>query len=415
MEVIFEVVCGLDVHSRGVQACVRRLRAGRVEQEVRSFATMTRDILALSDWLEAQKVTHVAMESTGVYWKPIYNILEGRFEVLLVNARHVKNVPGRKTDVKDCQWLAQLLQYGLLKASFVPEREQRELRDLTRHRAQLVAQRAAVANRIHKTLEDANVKLGVVASDIFGASGRDMLAALVEGRMTAEEMAGLARGRLKVKVGELRIALEGHVRPHHRFVLGELLSQLDDLEERIERFSLRIEEVSGPFAKAIEALTEVPGFDRRTAENVIAETGIDMSHFPTDRHFCSWGGICPGNNESGGKRKSGRTNKGSRWLKAALVQAAWAASRTKDTYFRGQYRRLSGRRGKKRALVAVAHTLMTVVYHILGTGATYRELGADYFDKLDSKRIVKNHVKRLERLGYTVTLALRDEAEGAAA
>jgi len=410
MEAIYESVCGLDVHSGSVQACVRRLKEGRIRQEVRAFGTMTRDLLALADWLAAGEVTHVAMESTGVYWKPIYNLLEGRFEILLVNAKHVKHVPGRKTDVKDCQWLAQLLQCGLLRGSFVPDRPQREMRDLTRHRSQLVHQAAAVANRIHKILEDANIKLGVVASDILGVSGRAMLRALIEGRQTPQQMADLARRQLRGKIPQLRLALEGHVTEHHRFVLAELMDQLEDLERRIERFTRRIEEISGPFASAIRAVTELPGFDERSAQNVVAEIGTDMTQFPTDAHIASWAGVCPGSNESAGKRKSGRTTKGNRWLRAALSQAAWAASRTKQSYFRAQYRRLVGRRGKKRAIVAVGHSLLVVIYHVLLTGRPYQDLGVDYFDKLDAARIVRSHVRRLESLGYKVTLAAPEKA-----
>jgi transposase len=326
MESIYDCVCGLDVHSGSVQACVRRLKAGRIEQEVRSFGTMTRDILALADWLTVEGVTHVAMESTGVYWKPIHNILEGRFELLLVNAQHIKHVPGRKTDVKDCQWLAQLLQCGLLKGSFVPDRPQREMRDLMRHRSQLVGQHSAVANRIQKTLEDANIKLGLVASDVLGVSGRAMLRAMIKGEQSPERIADLARQKLRAKIPELRVALQGHVTAHHRFVLGELLDQLEDIERRIERFTQRIQEISGPFAVAIEVIAELPGFDQKSAQNVVAEIGTDMSHFPSDDHLASWAGICPGSNESGGKRKSGKTTKGSRWLRVALVQGAWAAS-----------------------------------------------------------------------------------------
>jgi transposase len=411
MEAIYECVGGLDVHSGSIQACVRRVRQdGRIAQEVRSFDTMTRDILALADWLAAEGVTHVTMESTGVYWKPIYNLLEGRFEILLVNAKHVKHVPGRKTDVKDCQWLAQLLQCGLLRGSFVPARPQRELRDLTRHRAQLVHQVAAVTNRLHKTLEDANVKLGLVASDIRGASGRDMLRALIAGQQTPEQMAELARGRLREKRPALRLALQGHVTAHHRFVLAELLDQLDDLERRIERFTRRIEETGGPFAAAIQRLAALPGFDQRSAQNVVAEIGTDMTRFPTDAHLASWAGICPGSHESAGKRQSGKTTKGSRWLRAALVQAAWAATHTKHSYFGAQYRRLVGRRGKKRALVAVAHSLLVVIYHVLRTGRQYHDLGVDYFEKLDASRIIRSHVRRLENLGYMVTLAPLQEA-----
>ena len=410
MEASYESVCGLDVHSGSVQACVRRLKEGRIWQEVRAFGTMTRDILALADWLATGEVTHVAMESTGVYWKPIYNILEGRFEILLVNARHVKHVPGRKTDVKDCQWLAQLLQCGLLRGSFVPDRPQREMRDLTRHRSQLVHQAAAVANRIHKILEDANIKLGVVASDILGVSGRAMLRALIAGQQTPQQMADLARRQLRGKIPELRLALEGHVTEHHRFVLAELMDQLEDLERRIERFTRRIEEISGPFASAIRAVAEIPGFDERSAQNVVAEIGTDMTRFPTDAHIASWAGVCPGSNESAGKRKSGKTTKGNRWLRAALGQAAWAASRTKNSYFRSHFRRLVGRRGKKRAIVAVGHSLLVVIYHVLLTGRPYQDLGVDYFDKLDAARIVRSHVRRLESLGYKVTLAAPEKA-----
>ena len=411
MEAIYQCVCGLDVHSASVQACVRRLSAsGQVQQEVRSFGTMTRDILALADWLASEGVTHVAMESTGVFWKPIYNLLEGRFTLLLVNAKHVKHVPGHKTDVKDCQWLAQLLQCGLLRGSFVPDRPQRELRDLTRLRAQLVAQVGAVANRIHKTLEDTNIKLGLVASDILGVSGRAMIQALIDGGQTPAQMADLARQKMRAKIPQLREALHGNVTDHHRFVLAELMDQLRDLESRIERFSRRIEEISGPFAPAMRKVAELPGFDVRSAQVLISEIGNDMTRFPTEGHLSSWAGICPGNNESGGKRKSGRTNKGSRWLRSTLVQAAWAASHTKNSYFRAQYRRLAPRRGKKRALVAVAHSLLVVIYHVLLTGRPFEDLGVAYFDKLDSARIVKSHVRRLESLGYKVTLAVPQEA-----
>jgi transposase len=404
MEAIYDSVCGLDVHSASVQACVRwRSQDGRILQELRSFGTMTRDLLGLADWMKARGVTQVAMESTGVYWKPIYNILEGHFTVLLVNAQHVKHVPGRKTDVKDCQWLAQLLQCGLLNASFVPDRPQRDMRDLTRHRAQLVAQQVAVGNRIHKTLEDTNIKLGLVASDVLGASGRDMLRALIDGRQTPEQMAELARCRLRKKIPTLRIALQGHVTDHHRFVLAELMDQLQDLERRIERFSQRIEEISGPFKAAIQAVMTVPGFERRAAENLIAEIGIDMSRFPTAGHLASWAGICPGSHESAGKRKSGKTTRGSRWLKATLVQAGWAATHKKNSSYQAQYRRLAGRRGKKRALVAVGHSLLVTVYHMLSRGCAYKELGGDYLDKRQSDSAVKHHIRRLESLGYKVT------------
>jgi transposase len=411
MELIYTSCCGLDVHKKSIQACVRRIgKNGRIQQEVRPFGTMTQDILALAGWLSQEEVTHVAMESTGVYWKPIYNIVEGRFNILLVNARHVKNVPGRKTDVKDCQWLAQLLQCGLLKGSFIPDRAQRELRDLTRHRAKLVDQRASVVNRVHKVLEDANIKLGAVATDIMGKSGKDMIRALIEGRKDSAEMAELARRQLRGKIPQLRLALDGHVTDHHRFMLGELMDHLDYLDEQIDRFSQRIQEISRPFAEAIEELARLPGLEKRSAENVIAEIGCNMDQFPSVDHLSSWAGICPGSNESGGKRKSGKTTKGSKWLRATLAQAAWAASRKKNSYFHAQYRRLAGRRGKKRAVVAVAHSLLTVIYHVLKDHVEYKDLGRDYFDKLNSKRLVPYLVNRLKNMGYEVNLVPLESA-----
>jgi transposase len=405
MELIYTICCGLDVHKRSIQACLRRLGPdGRIHQEVRSFGTMTRDILEMADWLAAAGVTHVAMESTGVYWKPIYNLLEGRFTLLLVNARHVKHVPGRKTDVKDCQWLAQLLQCGLLKGSFIPPRPQRELRELTRHRTQLVAEKTRAANRIQKVLEDANIKLASVASDILGASGRDMLRALIAGEQDPVKLADLARRQLRSKIPQLALALEGQVTEHHCFVLGELLDHLGYLESQIERFTRRIEEVSHPFASAINLVTQVTGFDQRAAQNVVAEIGADMSPFPSEGHLASWSSVCPGSNESGGKRKSGKTTKGNCWLRSTLVQAAWAATRKKDSYFQAQYRRLAARRGKKRAILAVAHSLLVVIYHMLKTGSTYKNLGGDYFDKLNKNRLLPFLLKRIKDLGYQVTL-----------
>jgi transposase len=405
MEIIYPRCCGLDVHKRSVAACVRRLEAGgRLDQETRTFGTMTRDLLEMADWLAAAGVTHVAMEATGVYWKPIYNLLEDRFTLLLVNARHVKHVPGRKTDVKDCQWLAQLLQAGLLRPSFIPAQPQRQFRELTRHRSQLVAEKARVANRLQQVLEDANIKLASVATDILGASGRDMLRALIGGETDATKMADLARRQLRSKIPQLRPALEGRVTEHHRFLLGQLLAHVEHLEGQIEALSRRIEELSGPFAPAREAMVSLPGIEQRVAENVLAEIGADMSVFPSEHHLSSWAGVCPGNNESAGKRKSGKTTKGNRWLRTALVQAAWAASRKKDSYFQAQYRRLAPRRGKKRAILAVAHSLLTVIYHMLKNGSTYQELGGDYFDKLNKNRLLPYFVRRIKDLGFQVTL-----------
>jgi transposase len=405
MEIIYPRCCGLDVHKRSVAACVRRLEAdGRLDQETRTFGTMTRDLLEMADWLAAAGVTHVAMEATGVYWKPIYNLLEERFTLLLVNARHVKHVPGRKTDVKDCQWLAQLLQAGLLQPSFIPARPQRQFRELTRLRSQLVAEKARVANRLQQVLEDANIKLGTVATDILGASGRDMLRAMTAGEQDPEALADLARRQLRNKIPELRQALEGKVTDHHRFLVGQLLAQVEHLEGQIEALSRRIEEVSGPFAQSLAQVATLPGFDQRSAQNVVAEVGPDMQPFPTAAHLASWAGVCPGNNESAGKHKSGRTTPGNRWLRTALVQSAWAATRKKDSYFAAQYRRLAARRGKKRAIFAVAHSLLTVIYHMLTRGSSFNDLGGDYFDKLNAKRLLPHLVKRIRDLGYQVTL-----------
>ena len=382
MDMLYRCCCGLDVHKETVAACVRRVDAsGRVTQEVRTFGTTTGALLKLRDWLVSQGVEAAAMESTGVFWKPIWNILEGAVKVILVNARHIKNVPGRKTDVKDCQWIGQLLQHGLLRASFVPERPQRELRDLTRQRSQLVAEQSRVSNRIHKTLEDANIKLGAVATDILGVSGRAMIRALIGGQEDPNQLAELARRRLRNKLPELREALRGHVTDHHRFMLRQLMDHLDYLDRQIAAFEQRIEELMRPFQEAIKRLMTMPGVGLLTAQNVLAEIGTDMSRFPTDQHLASWAGMCPGNRESAGKRKSGHTNHGNRWLRTALVQAAWAASHSQRTYLAAQYRRLAGRRGKKRAIIAVGHTMLVMMYHMLREGVDYQELGPDYLDK----------------------------------
>jgi transposase len=411
VDTVYPRCAGIDVHKATVVVGLRRLDArGKLHKEVRTFATMTRDLLALADWLAGHGVTHVAMESTGVYWKPVYNLLEGRFAVILVNAEHIKRVPGRKTDVTDCEWLAQLLQHGLLKASFVPPAPVRELRDLTRQRSQLVAEKAAVANRIQKVLEDANVKLAAVATDVLGASGRDMLEAIIAGEADPRRLADLARKRLRAKLPELRLALHGRVTEHHRFLLRMHLDHVRHLEGLIERLGVRIEAAQPPVAEAVRRLTTIPGLDRRAAEVVVAEIGVDMGVFPTAGHLASWSGMCPGNNESAGKRRSGRTTKGSRWLRAALVQAAWAASHTKGTYLAAHYRRLARRRGRKRALVALGHTLLVVVYHVLRRGSTYAELGGDYLDRLEPGRLTRQLVRRLESLGHKVTLESQDAA-----
>jgi transposase len=405
VDTLYPCCAGLDVHKETVVACVRQIRGGQVHQEVRTFRTETSGLLALADWLTDAGVTHAAMESTGVYWKPVWNILEGVVELLLVNAEHSKQVPGRKTDVQDAAWIAQLLQHGLLKASFVPERPVRDLRDLTRQRVQLVRQKVQVANRIQKTLEDANIKLASVASDVLGVSGRDMLRALINGEGDPVVLAELARQRLRKKIPQLQEALLGEVTEHHRFLLKMLLEQVEFLEGQIARLGQRITEVlPPPFVEAIARLETIPGIDRRAAQNIVAEIGAEMKPFPSAGHLASWVGMCPGNHESAGKRRSGRTTKGNAWLRVTLVQCAWAASHTKGTYLSAQYKRLAARRGKKRALVAVGHTLLGIVYAVLKKKGTYQELGADYLDRQDKEGLARRLLKRLEKLGVKVTV-----------
>ena len=411
MDILYRCCAGLGVHKKTVVACVRAAAAaGPAREEIRTFGTMTCDLLALSDWLAEQGVEQVAMESTGVYWKPVFNILEGRFAVMLVNAQHIKQVPGRKTDVKDCAWIAQLLQHGLLRASFVPPPPIRELRDLTRQRSQLVAEKATAANRVQKVLEDANIKLASVATDVLGVSGRDMLEAIIAGEDDAEKLADKARKRLRNKIPALQTALRGRVTEHHRFQLRLLLDHVTHLEGLIGRLGARIEEVMAPFAEAAERLTTIPGVEQRAAETVIAEIGPNMEQFPTADHLASWAGMCPGNNESAGKRKSGKTTKGSRWLRQMLTQAAWAASHTKETYLSAQYRRLAARRGRKRALVALGHTLLVIMYHLLKNRTTYQELGGDFLERLEPERLTRQLVQRLEKLGHDVTLRPKEDA-----
>jgi transposase len=413
VEIIYQCVAGLDLHKETIVAAVRRIgAAGKLDADLRTFGTMTRDLLELSDWLAAHGVTHVAMEATGVLWKPVWNILDGSFELLLVNPRELKQVPGRKTDIKDAQWIAQLLQHGLLRSSFVPGRPQRELRDLTRHRAQLEGEHTRAANRIHKLLEDANIKLGTVASDILGVSGREILDALVAGEEDAAKLAQSARGRMKPKIQQLELALQGKFLPHHRFMLKQLLSHLDHLDQQIAQFNARIEELMIPFVdeELQEKLDAIPGVNVITIQNVTAEIGTQMNQFPSDAHLASWAGMCPGNEESAGKRKRSKTTKGDRWLRRALTQAAWAATRTHDSYLGSQYHRLAGRRGKKRALLAVGHTLLVIIYHIIKYRVDYQDLGPDYFLRLEPERQKRYLVKRLEQLGYEVQLAEKHAA-----
>jgi transposase len=376
MEILHRCCAGLDVHKKSVVACVRTIGPdGQVRSQVRTFATMTAELLSLADWLEAEGVRQVAMESTGVYWKPVFHLLEDRFEVMVVNAGRLKQVEGRKTDVKDAEWIAQLLQHGLLSPSFLPPPPIRELRDLTRQRTQLVRDRATVVNRVQEVLEDANIKLGSVASDVLGASGRAMLRALIAGQTDADALAELARQRLRAKIPQLRLALHGRVTEHHRFQLRLLLEQVEQLEAWIAQFDARIAAQMIPFAPQAQRMTAVPGIGTRASEVVVAEIGTDMTKFPSSGHLVSWAGLCPGNHRSAGKQRSGRTTKGSQWLRTTLVQAAWAASHTQETVFSAAYRRWAKRLGKKKALVAVARKILVVIYHLLKEGTDYRERG----------------------------------------
>ena len=405
MEVIYARCAGLDVHEAFVMVCRRVLSAGgRLQKEIRRYSTMTADLLAMADWLAEAGVTHVAMESTGVFWKPIWNLFEGRFTMVLVNPRDVKQVPGRKTDVSDAAWIAQLLQHGLLKGSLVPPAPIRMLRDLTRHRTTLVRDRTRVVNRIHKVLEDANVKLTAVASDIMGVSGRAMLAALVSGETDPRVLAELAQRRLRSKRPQLEQALDGRVQPHHRLLLKSLLAQVMFLDDQIAHLEGALDEAARPFAQPLQLLRTIPGIKAR-ATNLLAELGPDMTVFPSAAHCASWSAMCPGHDETGGKRRSGKTRHGNRWLKAALTEAAWVAARTKGTYAAAQYRRLVARRGKKRAIVAVAHSLLIAAYHVLRDRVSYHDLGPQHFDRLHPTQLAQHLVKRLERLGHKVTLA----------
>ncbi len=435
MKVMYTRCAGLDVHKKTVVACrMRTGETGDVHAETQTFGTKTYELLALVDWLGAWEVTHVAMESTGEYWKPVYNLLEGTVEVLLVNAKHVKHVPGRKTDVKDAEWLAELLRHGLLRSSFIPPQVQRDLRDLTRYRTSVVRERVRLVNRVQKGLEGANIKLSSVATDIFGASGRAMLAALAGGETDASKMAELARGRLRQKLSDLEQALTGRVRPHHRFLLSQQLQHLEFLEMQIVRLNQEIDrqitaasdaqgaqpsadasdappDSSEPGAKpplsyrdAVAVLDTIPGVNQRTAEVIVAELGPDMRRFPTVAHAAAWAGVAPGNHESAGKRYSGKTREGNQALQTILCEAAWSAARTKNTYLSALYRRLVGRRGKKRAIGAVAHSILVSAYHMLSRHEPYQDLGANHFDTRKQEAIVNRLLHRLEKLGFTVAI-----------
>jgi transposase len=407
MQVKYERCAGLDVHKKTVVAC-RRVPDGQggCQQETRTFGTMTADLLGLHDWLAAVGVTHVAMESTGVYWKPVFNVLEGSFAVLLVNAKHIKFVPGRKSDVKDAQWIAELLQHGLLKASFIPELPQRELRELVRYRSHLIHERTREVNRIQKVLEDANLKLASVATDVMGVSGRAMLQAIVAGQDDPTTLAELAKGRMRPKIAELEQALTGRIQDSHRLLLTLHLEHIDDLNAKLERLAQEIDRLMLPFDQdeLVARLDSIPGVDKKTAQVIIAELGTDMSRFQSAGHAASWTGLVPGKNESAGRNRSSKTAKANRYLKTALVEAATAAGRSKDNYLSAQYRRLAARRGKKRAAVAVAHSILIIAYHIIRDGTAYLDLGANYFDERKKDAVQQQLVRRLENLGFKVAL-----------
>jgi transposase len=455
MDVVYSHCAGLDVHKKTVVACrVIPDARGRPQKEVRTFGTMTGELLQLSDWLTEGGVTHVAMESTGVYWKPVYNLLEESFTLLLVNAAHIKQVPGRKSDVKDSEWVADLLRHGLLKASFVPERSQRELRELTRYRTAIVRERAAEQNRLQKTLEGANIKLSAVATDLMGVSARQMLAALCAGGRDVTALAQLAKGRLREKIPQLEQALVGDFRAHQRFLVAQQLAHIDYLEGLIDQTSSeiarRLEPPAPPpggeeppakreeplpvavevaarrqalhqqrgiaavaqalesgqlgFAAAVALLVTITGIQRRTAEVIVSEIGTDMGRFPSASHLSSWAGLVPGLNVSAGKRQGNKIRRGSPWLRSALVEAAHGASRSKETYLSAQYHRLAARRGRKKAIVAVAHSILVIAYHVLKDGQPYQELGAQYFEARDKEALQRRYVRRLEQLGCRVTV-----------
>lgn len=413
MEVVHARCAGLDVHKKSVVACALVGEPGAaVDPEVATFGTMTGELERLAAWLVERGVTAVVMEATGVYWKPVYNVLERRGGVRLVvgNAEHLKAVPGRKTDVKDAVWLAQLLRHGLVRPSFIPDRELRELRELTRYRTALIRERASEVNRLQKTLEGANLKLASVLTDVTGVSGQAILDALVNGEEDPRVLADLAHWRVRKNRAALEQALVGHLSPTLTFVVRQQLRHLRELDDLIAGCDAEVERRMRPFADELARLDEIPGVGPRTAQVIVAELGVDMTRFPTARHAAAWAGMCPGNNASGGKRRRARTRKGSPWLRAALAEAAWAAGRCRDGYLPAQFRRLAARRGRKRAIVAVGHTILVIAYQLLKRGSTYDDLGALHFDTRDADRVKRRAVQRLEHLGFDVALTPKETA-----
>ncbi len=408
MENIIDKGCGLDVHKQSVVACIM---GKGTEKEIRTFGTYTRELQELKEWLKSNGITHVAMESTGVYWKPILNILEDDFEIVLVNARHIKNVPGRKTDVSDSEWICKLLRAGLLKGSFIPPRDIRELRDLTRYEQKLMQSISSEKNRIQKILEDANIKLSSVVSNMFGVTATKIVEELLKGELTPEELCQFTKGRLNSKKEEIIKAVEGKLTKHHKVMIEASLEHIKAMERIIDTIDVQIQELLKNHKQEYELLQTIPGVKAKAAACIIAEIGTNMEQFPSVNHLCSWAGIAPGNNESAGKKKSGKITKGSKALKSILVQSAWAASRTKDTYLSAKYKSLVGRRGRKRALIAVGHKILQISYFIIKDKQPYKELGGNYLELRKEQTIVKGLTKRLQKLGYEVNLQKPKEEE----
>ena len=405
MHPTIERCAGLDVHQATVMATVRVPDGAGGRQEItETFGTMTAALVTLRDWLQAHGVTHVAMESTGVYWKPVYYVLEEAFMLLLVNVQQLQQVPGRKSDVRDSAWIAQLLEWGLLRGSLVLPPAMRDLRDLTRYRKHQIRDRAREINRLHRVLEDAGLKLSTVATDVMGVSGRAMLEALLHGTTDPGVLADLATGKLRKKLPALREALAGHFRSHHRFLIGQILAKVDFLDDTIVTLTEEIDRLIAPFEAKLTALDTIPGVDRKAAVTIVAETGGDMSRFPTAGHLCSWAGMCPGQNESAGKRRSGKTRKANRYLRGALIEGGLAATRANATALQARYYRVKRNRGHKKAVVATGHHILEIAFYILRDGVSYQELGGDYFDRKHRDRAIRRHVRQLEELGYKVTL-----------
>ena len=405
MHPMIERCAGLDVHQATVMATVRIPDDADGRQVItETFATTTAALMTLRDWLQAYGVTQVAMESTGVYWKPVYYVLEDAFTLLLVNVQQLKQVPGRKSDVRDSAWIAQLLEWGLLRGSLVPPAPIRDLRELTRYRKHQIRDRAREVNRLHRVLEDAGLKLSTVATDVMGASGRAMLDALLHGTTDPAVLADLAKGKLRKKLPALRQALAGRFRPPHQFLLGQILAKVDFLDDTIGTLTEEIDRVVAPFEATLAQLDTIPGVDRKGAITIVAETGGDISRFPTAGHLCSWGAMCPGQNESAGKRRSGRTRQGNRYLRGMLIECGLAATRANGTALQARYYRVKRHRGHKKAVVAVGHQILEIAYYIMRDGVTYQELGADYFDRRHRDRAIRRHVHQLEALGYRVAL-----------